>query len=515
MADRKFTSTVAGATILITLVGLIGKGLGLIREIVFANFFGLNTQYDLYLVGAVLPITINTIILYLGQNYFIPNYNKTKIDEPEKIESFTNSAFWIFTIFGLLFAVVLYYFSGLIVRFYLHEASYAEYISALEVFRIFLLTIPLNAAYAILAAFLQSEFEFKAPAVSQLCLNISIIVLVVLFSNRIGVYTIPAGYALGSLVQLIYLVVKTAGRVKLNIFLFIKSRNIRSIVTGSLIITILIETISQIYLLADRYFFDEVQKGGIASLNYAMNLYLLPVTIISVALSTAIFPSFSQSFSSNFKEEVQSKLDNFFSVNLFLFIPISMILILYGNVFIRLLFQRGEFNAGATEMTFEVLKYYSISLVFYSSYAVINKLLYSANELKILLVITIIAFISKVAANILLVKNFQQDGLAISTSLSYLLFFFFGIGVTVIKLKLKAVSFIKEFSFDILNGTISFLLSVILIPESIFKDDYLRDIFKILIFLASYLINFKLLNYEAMKQFEKAMGAIYKKGKAR
>lgn len=508
MAGRKFTSTVAGATILITAVGVIGKGLGLIREIVFAGFFGLNKQYDLYLVGAVLPITINTIILYLGQNYFIPNYNKAKIEEPEKVDSFTNSAFWIFTLFGILAAILLYLFSGIIVKLYLHEASGPEFTSTLYVFRIFLITIPLNAAYSILAAYLQSEFEFKAPAFSQLYLNIAVILLVVLFSNKIGVYTIPAGYAAGSLMQLLYLIYKSGSRIKLNMSGFIKSGNVRTIVTSSLVITILIESISQIYLLADRYFFNEVQTGGIASLNYAMNLYLLPVTIISVALSTAIFPSFSQSFSSNMNDDIQSKLDNFFCVNLFMFIPISLALILFGDLFIRILFQRGEFNSQATIMTFEVLKLYSISLVFYSSYAVINKLLYGANILKILLTITLVCFGIKVAGNIILVKIYRQNGLAIATSLSYLFFFLLGIGTAVVKLKLKASYFIREFTLDLLNGFICFLLSVVLVPESLFPNGFINGIVKFIVFTAAYIINSKMINHNAIKLFENAFGTI-------
>ncbi|MDR3626627.1 MAG: hypothetical protein P4L45_07330, partial [Ignavibacteriaceae bacterium] len=63
---KKFTSTIAGASLLITVVGLISRGMGFIREIIFANFFGLSADYDIYLIGTVLPVAINTIIIYLG-----------------------------------------------------------------------------------------------------------------------------------------------------------------------------------------------------------------------------------------------------------------------------------------------------------------------------------------------------------------------------------------------------------------------------------------------------------------
>ena len=53
----KFTSTVAGASILLTSMGLLSRGLGMIREMVFASSFGLGEEFDIYLVGAVLPLT--------------------------------------------------------------------------------------------------------------------------------------------------------------------------------------------------------------------------------------------------------------------------------------------------------------------------------------------------------------------------------------------------------------------------------------------------------------------------
>ncbi len=76
---QKFTSTIAGASIFISIIGLLSRGLGFIREMIFANNFGLETEFDLYLVGAVLPITINTIILYIGQNYFVPEFQKLNV----------------------------------------------------------------------------------------------------------------------------------------------------------------------------------------------------------------------------------------------------------------------------------------------------------------------------------------------------------------------------------------------------------------------------------------------------
>ncbi|MCL5031095.1 MAG: oligosaccharide flippase family protein [Bacteroidetes bacterium] len=498
---RNFTSTVAGASILITAVGLIGKGLGLVREIVFANFFGLNAQYDLYLVGAVLPLTINSIILYLSQNYFIPNYNRIKINEPDNSKRFTNSTFWLFSILSIVFSLVLFSLSKFIIKFYLQPSSYSTFESTLEVFRIFLITIPLNTSFSVLAAYLQAEYEFKLPAYSQLFLNVSIIFIVIIFSTKTGIYTIPYGYVIGSLLQLIFLLIKVKDRIKLNLFEFIKSKNSFSIINYSLVITILIESISQIYLLADRYFFDSVPQGGIAALNYASNIFLLPITIISVALSTAIFPKLSHSISSNNKEDLENKLSSFYSINLYLFVPISLILFFYGDLIIRILFQRGEFNFSATIMTFDVLKFYALSLIFYSTYAVINKLIYSANLVRHLLIITIVGSIIKVILNFALVGKYQQAGLAISSVISYVFFFLCGTILISHNLKLKIKKFFSEFLFNIVNGMLSYLICGILVNNYISKNYFINSFFKLILFIIIYVANSIIINQNAVNLF--------------
>ncbi len=98
--SKKFTSTIAGASLLITSVGLISRGLGFIREATYASKFGLQNQFDIYLIGAVVPIIINTSILYLSQNYFIPAYHQKQQVSKEEAKVFFNNTFWTFYFFS-------------------------------------------------------------------------------------------------------------------------------------------------------------------------------------------------------------------------------------------------------------------------------------------------------------------------------------------------------------------------------------------------------------------------------
>lgn len=459
--NRKFTSTVAGASILLTSVGLLSRGLGMIREIVFASSFGLSSIYDLFLVGTVIPVTLNTIILYIAQNYFIPVYNRNRIESKSDPDVFIKKSLVIFTSSGILIMLVLFIFSKTIIHLYLGNATADQVSLVVYIFKIYSFTIPLNAAFSILAAYLYSEFDFKLPTISQLFINVMVIIAVLLFADKFGVKSIAYGYLIGTVLQVLFV----------GIYTFNRNPNILSAKWKSgvfyrhsgLFMIIAIESLSQIYLISDRYFYDLVEKGGIAALNYSANLFFLPVSVVSVALSTALFPSFSKSFVDKNTNEIKDKLIKFFSINFYIFIPITFIFLFFGDIIIRIIFEHGVFSNRDSDLTFETLKFFSISLLFYSAYSVLNKLIYSIGLIKQLLFITIAGCALKVIFNFILVGYLKQGGLALSSSISYV--FFFGASIFITKNKIwKNINYklINDLVFITVNALISLLLSGII-----------------------------------------------------
>lgn len=502
---KKFSSTVAGGSLIITLTGIISRGFGFLRELIYATVFGLRADYEVYLVGSILALSINTAVYYLAQNYFIPSYIKYSKD-PVKAEDFFVNTFWLFVFLSFFLAAVLFVFTPFIINSYMnYELSTQLRETSYGIFRIFLITIPLNAAYSILTAYLQSEFDFKSPAFSSVFLNITIIILVLIFNELFGVFSIAAGYLIGTILQLLFLFL-ILDKQKRSLLLKINP-NIKGAgrLDRVLAFTILIEVINQTYPLIDRYFYDEVERGGIAALNYASNVFVLPISIISIAISTAIFPTLSENLSSNSMKELFEKLKNFFSVNLFLFIPVAFIFFLYGETIIRLLFQRGEFNLNDTFMTADVLKYYSVSIIFYSAYTVLNKLMYSANLVKQLLIIALAGLLIKISLNFGLAGQLKQNGLALSSSVSYIFFFAVSFAVALRKIKIKGKDlFYCGFLFMFLNALLSFLLVKIMNADSFTDSSLVNGLLPIFLFCFIYFFNSYLLKYKSIELFIRA-----------
>lgn len=418
MDKIKFSSTIAGASIIITLSTLAGKGLGFIREILFANYFGLGNEFDIYLVGAALPLTINTIVFFIAQNYLIPIYHKKRTeDSSEAADNFIKLNIIIFFTLSLIFSLILYVFSNYIIKAYLGEVTPIVFSTTRNVLLLFLIAIPIQTTFAVFANYLIAKFEYKHPALSNIIVNLFVIIIIIFTHKNFGIYSIAIGFIGGFILQLIYI---AAFSKKL---LHFKNININNLlyknIDSTFYLIIIIEAITQLFIIIDRYFYTQVAPGGISAINYATTLYLLPVTILAVGLSTALFPKFASAFTLKDSNLLASYFKDGLANILFLFIPIAVFMFFNSDLIVSAVYQRGKFTPANTAVTGDLLKIFAVSLVFYANYAIINKFMYATDLLKKLVLISIAALVTKIFFNFILVEHFMQNGLAWSSTISY------------------------------------------------------------------------------------------------
>lgn len=501
----KKISSIGTAAIVLTLFGFLSKTTGFFREILFANYFGLSRDYEFYLVASIIPITLNSISIYIYQNYFIPAYSRQNQDDNEKTSQFVKRILINSLFISVVSLLILIIFRIQILELYIGTPFISEKTELL--FIIFSCTVPFGIISGLLTAYLQTNFNFKSPAIAGLMLNIFTIIALVVFKES-NIIIIALAYFAGIFVQTVILFkVSKIWQIVVQKF----QNPLKGFVTqNSLIIwIILIEVIGQFYVLSDRYFLSKVDLGGIAAINYATTIFLLPISIITISITTAILPEFSQLASLKLDSELKEKLNTALTNTSLIFIPITMIFIFFGREVIRILFERGNFDFYSTQMTFEVLFYLSLSLVFYSLYGILNKLFYVYEMVRILFFVTILGMSIKLILNFILVNSLKQNGLVISTSLSYI--FFFLISVVIIQLKLKILDIKKLFGKILLytlNGIASFIIVEILYTL-LYSGSILFDLIKMFLFFLIFYINNLLLNDSYQKKlFEELVGVL-------
>jgi len=494
---NKVITSIAKATVLLTLFTILSKVIGLFREMIYARNFGLTSQFDLFLVSAVIPIVINTSIVYLGQHYFIPAYNRAKSVSEEEAYNFFRTTFWIFIFGGVLLALILFFLSGTIVNIFLSSQSLQFQETGTEIFLLLLITIPINAGMFIVIAYLQANFRFIYPAITQIIMNIILLTVIISFTDVFEIFVLPLAFLISYLSAFIIILIPVRKFISFTFPTLLKfKQNLKDI--NVVVSLIFIEGLSLSYILVDRYFFGDIPSGSIAALNYALIIFSLPVSVFSISLITTFFSKFSKA-SVNDKEQLNIDFKKAITINIFIMLPVSIVLLFWGDLFIQLFYQRGKFTASDTVLTHNILQYYVISLIFFSSYLVIVKLLYSVNKYRYVLVISMIAFVLKIVFNFSFVNTLQQNGLALSTSIVYTFLFLTGsfIVTNVLNIKNKYFHFIDILYF-IINATVSYLVSLIILNFYVVQGLYSK-ITSIVLFLSVYIINSKLLDD---KEFE-------------
>ncbi|QQS34661.1 MAG: polysaccharide biosynthesis C-terminal domain-containing protein [Ignavibacteriales bacterium] len=487
MKTSKFTSTVSGAAIFIAVVSILSKGLGFLREILFAGIYGLSTEFDIYLIGAVIPLTINTIILCIGQNYFIPTYNKAKSDNTINLNVFVRTNFYLFIVAGLVLALILYMNRENILDLFLGGSEQNIIQTTNHVFILFLLSIPITAGISILIGYQQSNHEFRYSIISNIIPNITVLFFVYFWGSDM-IVAIPIGFIVGNLIQISYLMFSSKELfTKVNASISQLTLLLKSSLS-SILIVVLIESIGQLYLISDRLFYESITEGGISALSYAQTIFFLPISILTISLSTAIFPKFSILYQEKKKEELERIFSTGILISVGIFVPIMILFIFYGDTITKIFFERGKFSFIDTVKTSDVLSYYAFGIIFYSIYGVINKLLYSIGMIKKLLLITIIGIVLKIILNIILVEQYEQNGLAVSTTLSYLFFFvtsFFIVNKNILNSKRKV--FIPNLVYYSVNALAAFIFTKIFVQ--FMQAFHIGTFYEIIIFITVYSTN--------------------------
>ena len=102
--------------------------------------------------------------------------------------------------------------------------------------------------------------------------------------------------------------------------------------------------------------------GSISYLYFADRIAQLPLGIIGIALSTALLTSLSKSSAIKDKKQFSKELMISIKIGLFFSIPSSFVFINFSDLFISVLFERGEFSSLETNQTAQALIAYAFGI---------------------------------------------------------------------------------------------------------------------------------------------------------
>jgi putative peptidoglycan lipid II flippase len=177
-------------------------------------------------------------------------------------------------------------------------------------------------------------------------------------------------------------------------------------------------SVTQINLLLDTVLASTLVTGSISWLYYSDRLMEFPQGVLGVALGTVLLPKLSRERAAESPEEFTRTLDWGLRMALIFGLPAAVGLALLAGPMISTLFQSAVFTAEDVLMARRSLVAYSLGLLAFIAIKVLAPAYYARQDTRTPVRIGVIAMLTNMVLNIVLIFPLQHAGLALATSLA-------------------------------------------------------------------------------------------------
>lgn len=407
---------------IIIFFNLIGRLMGFVREMLVASTFGSNMATDAYFAAITATGLITALITVALSTTTIPILSKVESLEGKagKINH-TNNLLNATIIIGSVLVAVGILLSPLIVKILAIGFVGEQYELAVLLTIIGMPALLFKAIVGIYRGYLQSERMFFESAISDVSLNLVTILYLLFLSIPFGIKGLMIASVISVVPQFLIQIpsLKKAGY-SYEWYLNVKDEYLVKLLhlVPPVLAAVLIDDVNKI---VDKTLASTLAPGSISALNYATKLESIIISVFVVSILTVVFPEISKRFSENNIEQLSRICSTGFNMIIIITIPATMWLIVLARPIIEIAFQRGQFDAIATEMTSIALVFYSFGLIAIALRVHFNNIYFAMQDTKTPMKNGGLAVILNLALSVALVKFMQHAGLALATSLSSIL----------------------------------------------------------------------------------------------
>ena len=163
-----------------------------------------------------------------------------------------------------------------------------------------------------------------------------------------------------------------------------------------------------------------VGTGIVSSFGYAVRLMELPQGMFGISLATYLLPTLSGLAAEKNYTEYRATLRQGLSTLIFLNMIASVLLVVLAEPIVRLLFERGKFDALATHESAYALMCLAPGLVAFSTVNILARAFFALGDTQTPMKISIFCLALNLALAVMLVIPFRQGGLGIANTLTSL-----------------------------------------------------------------------------------------------
>jgi len=397
-------TSVARSAGIVSIAVMFSRALGLVREQIFAFYFGAGFLYDAYVVAFRIPNVLRDLFAEGALSAaFVKVFTDYQINKSEK-EAWHLAGLVInaLAVVMSVICIVGVVFSRQFVDLVADGFSPEKAALATTLTQIMFPFILLVALAAVAMGVLNTKGVFGIPASASTVFNVVSILFGLGFAywlsgggwfSSTDKNAIPGaaaqwaiiGMAIGTLIggaSQFLMQIPSLYKVgfRFSTVLSFTDEGVKRVMT-LMTPAILGTSAVQINVLINTYFVSQID-GAQGWLSYSFRLMQFPIGLFGVAIGTAAVPVLSRLASEGRVKDFRDTLSQSMNLVFLMTIPAACGLIVLGEPIVRLIYEHGKFDSTATTMTALGLAGYSVGLAGYAAIKVLSPAFYAMNDAK-------------------------------------------------------------------------------------------------------------------------------------
>ena len=348
----------------------LSRVMGLVREIYAASLFGVTGPMSAFTIAFQVPNLVRALVADAAlQGAFVPVFTEL-LEKDRRREAFRVASGLLTLIAMVLGALTLIFIIAapavieLVTPGFDDEPVLRDLTTGLS--QLMFPIVLLLALAGVTVGMLNSFDRFGAAAIAPVFWNLAIIACLVgltpVFEGEDDIYAYAIGVLAGTVVQLVLPLPwlrGTGGRFTLN--LDWRNPHVIRVLKLMLPVTIALGLIN-FSLLINSFFGTLVSEEAPAAIDKAFRVYMLPQGIFSVAIATVVFPTLARFAARREYADLRRTMANGMRQICLLLIPSAAFMAVLAEPITRLVYERGEFDAAATDLVAEAMFWWAFSL---------------------------------------------------------------------------------------------------------------------------------------------------------
>lgn len=389
------------------------------RQILIAGYFGADGQTDALFASSVAVLISVQLLGNSLLTVFVPIYLEiVNTRGREAGRRYCANLLNLSATVTLLLSACVFFAAPQIVGVLAPGFAAEQTALATRFLRLFAPLITLNAASGVLTGLLHARRRFAVREVTGLLAALLSLVVMVALRNTLGVSAAAWGAVAASCGQFLLILGLAAKAGYRHLWVWdITDYGVRRSLRLSAPILVG-TTVGFLAPVLDRVFASYLTSGSLSSLDYAEKLITVFSSIVIMPLNIVLLTSFAELHQQRRTTELLGLVTNSMRTLSYVVLPCAAILVVLAGPLVNVFFQRGAFNASATDRTFVAVQSYSFWMLSLGLNSIANRLLYAMQVIVAPVTIGIVGTIVNVLLKYILVAELQQAGLALATSLA-------------------------------------------------------------------------------------------------